>query len=315
MAEPVHLPAGEARSVPAAPLAKPDALLIGNQTAFSAGRLLEPFEYALANRFAAFEWFPDKRPDGAGWEHSDLDPPLRAEIRRAARANSLRLSVHGRGLLAPLRSEPDPFLSSDMELAEDLGAAALVLHLCPEVPMADFARALLGPLDWAARNRIQLALENTPAAAPEQFGQLFYALAELNPPELPWAGMCLDIGHANLCPATRNDYLAYLDQLDPAVPITHLHVHENWGDTDSHLTLFTGPSETQSQGVTGLLRRLRRRGYAGSLILEQWPLPPSLLNRARDRLLEIWQSLEVGDMSQENDFVTQTSKSAVSQAS
>jgi sugar phosphate isomerase/epimerase len=292
MAEPLHLAADHARSILAARLGTPGRLFIGNQTAFSAGKFMEPFEYALANGFAAFEWFPDKKSDGAGWDEADLDAVLRDDIRHAARANSLRLSVHGRSLIDPLQPDTDPLLLRDMELAQDLGASVLVLHLCPEVRMPDFARTLLAPLRWATASGIQLAIENTPAATPNQFGELFAALQRLSPPELRWAGMCLDIGHANLCPATRNDYLAYLDQLDDAVPITHLHVHENWGDADTHLTLFTGPSELYSQGVTGLLRRLRRRGYAGSLILEQWPQPPSLLNRARDHLLEIWQALD-----------------------
>jgi hypothetical protein len=33
---------------------------------------------------------------------------------------------------------------------------------------------------------------------------------------------------------------------------------------------------------------MKRRGFSGSLILEQWPQPPSLLNQARDALLRIW---------------------------
>ncbi len=293
MAEPLHLAADRADTILAAPPAEPGRLRIGNQTAFSAGQFMEPFEYALANGFAAFEWFPDKKPDGAGWEEADLDSSLRDDIRRAARSNGLRLSVHGHSLLDPLHLDRGPLLLRGMELAQDLGASVLVVHLCPELRMPDFARALLAPLRWAAASGVQLAVENTPASTPGQFRELFSILARWNPPELRWVGMCLDIGHANLCPATRNDYLAYLDQLDAVVPITHLHVHENWGDADTHLTLFTGPAEGLTQGVSGLLRRLRQRGYSGSLILEQWPQPPSLLNRARDRLLEIWQTLPV----------------------
>jgi len=68
---------------------KPTPICIGNQSAFSATRLLEPFEYAVANGFNAFEWFPDKRlfggmggtgfqpgPPGGdspdGWEFEDV---------------------------------------------------------------------------------------------------------------------------------------------------------------------------------------------------------------------------------------------------
>jgi hypothetical protein len=63
-----------------------------------------------------------------------------------------------------------------------------------------------------------------------------------------------------------------------------LHLHENYGDRDSHLTLFTGPSRDNTTGLEGLIDRLARRGFAGSAILEQWPWPPSLLVDARKRL-------------------------------
>lgn len=253
---------------------------------------MAPFDYALAHGFDAFEWFPDKKADGAGWDEWDLDPSARSAIRQAARSRGMRLSVHGRCLINPSCTDGDPLLRRDMELVHALGAAVLVLHLNPNLPMHDFARALLVLLKWAAASEVQIAIENTPAATPEHFRKLFAALAELNPPGISRIGMCLDIGHANLCAATRNDYLGYLDQLDDAVPISHVHVHENWGDADTHLTLFTGPSEGHSQGVQGLLRRLRQRGYSGSLILEQWPQPPALLDRARNRLLDLWHALD-----------------------
>jgi sugar phosphate isomerase/epimerase len=99
--------------------------------------------------------------------------------------------------------------------------------------------------------------------------------------------MCLDIGHANLCASTRNDYLGYLDRLDLRVPIIHLHVHENWGDCDSHLPLFTGPAGRDGAGVRGFIERIKRRNYSGSIILEQWPHPPSLLNQAREGLKQL----------------------------
>jgi sugar phosphate isomerase/epimerase len=99
--------------------------------------------------------------------------------------------------------------------------------------------------------------------------------------------MCLDLGHANLCRATRNNFLRYLDALAPEIPIIHVHVHENHGDADSHLTLFTGPSRENDAGVRAFLERLRWRDYGGALILEQWPSPPQLLVEATVRLREL----------------------------
>jgi hypothetical protein len=63
-----------------------------------------------------------------------------------------------------------------------------------------------------------------------------------------------------------------------------MHVHENHGDADSHLTLFIGPAATDDLGVRILVERLRLRHYQGALILEQWPDPPSLLVDAERRL-------------------------------
>lgn len=150
-----------------------------------------------------------------------------------------------------------------------------------------YAQAILGPLRWAAAHGLKLAIENTPETTPDDFNALFAALDGLNPPQLAHVGMCLDLGHANLCQSTHHDYLGYLDQLEPHVPIIHLHVHENWGDADTHLPLFTGPAGRDDAGVRAFLDRICQRGYRGAVILEQWPQPPSLLNQARDRLLKM----------------------------
>jgi phosphoglucan,water dikinase len=99
--------------------------------------------------------------------------------------------------------------------------------------------------------------------------------------------MCLDLGHANLCEATLNDYLKFIDLLDSRVPIIHIHLHENYGDHDSHLPLFTGPAGKNDSGIKGFIERMRRRNFSGCIILEQWPKPPGLLNDARNRLFKI----------------------------
>ena len=55
---------------------------IGNQTAFSARTVLEPFEFAMVNGFTAFEFFPDRGYSGiGGWAENDLDDATRRSIR------------------------------------------------------------------------------------------------------------------------------------------------------------------------------------------------------------------------------------------
>ncbi len=265
----------------------PEALWIGNQTAWSAPRLLDPFEYALASGFTAFEWFPDKKPFG-GWDEADLDEPLRFRLRQLAQQAGMRVSVHARWTADPLRAELAPVLLTDLELAQSLGAQLLNVHLFSESGMAAYAQAILPLLRRATAAGMQVAIENTPETTPQQFNELFAILLDLDRGIARYAGMCLDLGHANLCAATHNNYLGYLDQLGPHVPILHLHLHENWGDADTHLPLFTGPAGLDESGIAGVLGRLRARHYSGSMILEQWPEPPSQLNVARDRLRELW---------------------------
>lgn len=254
------------------------AFSIGNQTAFFAAPG-EPFAFAVLHRFDAFEFFPDGGPTGRGWSADDVSPAQRREFRRTAEDNGIRLSVHAALEAGLLGERADGKLARDIALARDLGARVLNLHLVAGdvdgcCAAAKSVAEVLQPLG------ITLALENTVDVTPDYVNQVF---ARLNTSGQD-VGLCLDIGHANLCVATHNDYLGYLDRLADDVPIVHGHVHENWGDGDRHLTLFSGPSAHDASGVAGLLRRLRKRRFSGSLILEQWPMPPSLLLAARDGL-------------------------------
>jgi phosphoglucan,water dikinase len=259
---------------------------IGNQTSFTAAGATAPFEYALASGFDAFEWFPDKKP-GAGWDEGDLPEELRESIRREAQARGMRLSVHARWQANPLDPESYSLLYADLNLARGIGAALLNVHLFEEAGLAAFVSAIIPLAQSTADAGISLAIENTPAHSPELFNELFVRLRSTNSAPMNHVGMCLDLGHANLCAATRNNYIAFVDRLGPDVPIIHVHLHENWGDADTHLPLFTGPSARDDAGVRAFLDRLKRRGFSGSIILEQWPEPPSLLNQARDRLRDL----------------------------
>jgi phosphoglucan,water dikinase len=266
-------------------------ITIGNQTSFAAATPTEPFDYALANGFDAFEWFPDKHGT-AGWDPDDLGAPLREQIRETALAAGMRLSVHSRLEANPLLPDCQGRLREDLALARDLGAALLNIHLFDEAGVPAFIQAILPLVRQASEAGLAVTVENTPSHAPELFNALFERIRREASPFASHIGMCLDVGHANLCAATRNDYLGFLDRLDMQVPILHLHLHENWGDADSHLVLFTGPSAADESGVRGLIKRLRVRNYSGSIILEQWPQPPSLLSTARDRLRQMLPSEE-----------------------
>ena len=260
---------------------------IGNQTSFSAVTILQPFEYAVFHGFDAFEWFPDKKISGEGWSEEDMTKDDRALIKETAAANDIALSVHISSRINRFRQESTEILKDNVLFARDIGARLLNVHYYPEEGISAYCESIKPLMEILADSSIRLSVENTIAVTPEDFNGLFKYLRDAKFPYRASIGACLDIGHANLCGPTRNDYLRYVDSLDPAVPIFHIHMHENYGDNDSHLTVFTGPARDDPSGIKGLMDRVSKRGFSGSIILEQWPQPPDILVEARNRLLEI----------------------------
>ena len=264
---------------------------IGNQTAVSCADRMEPFEFALRHGFDAFEWFADKKvaPDGrtAGWDESDMDATARAWIREAGATHDVLFTVHAPWRANPLQPGGVDMLLHSLEFARDVGADLVNLHLYMAEGAGAYVESLSPVVLEAGRAGLRLSIENTPHTTPADFNQAFALLTEQGTARPGAVGMCLDIGHANLCATTRNNYLRYLDELAPEVPVIHLHVHENHGDADSHLTLFTGPAGEDDSAVRAFLGRLRRRDYSGAMILEQWPRPPQLLVQAVIRLREM----------------------------
>jgi sugar phosphate isomerase/epimerase len=259
---------------------------IGNQTSFSAPTILQPFEYAVANGFDAFEWFPDRKESGTGWTESDMSKETRIIIRDTALAHDISLSVHAPNQLNPLTSETEFFLQT-IRFAHDISAILLNIHLYPDNGIGEYVETIIPIIKHLAEIGIRLSIENTPDTGPHEFNELFRHLRSKGLIHAGNIGMCFDLGHANLCEETRNDYLKYIDMLDPLVPVIHIHMHENYGDSDSHLPIFTGPAGNDASGINGLIERMKKRNFSGSIILEQWPYPESLLNEARTRLLDI----------------------------
>jgi sugar phosphate isomerase/epimerase len=264
------------------------SIRIGNQTAISCADPLEPLHFALLHRFDAFEWFADKKQnaDGSvtGWDEPDMDADLRGWIRQTGMTHKILFTVHAPWQANPLRADGVPLLIRSIDFARDIGADLVNLHLYMDDGPQGYARALEPILRHAAALGLRVSIENTPHTTPEDFNDTFAALAELDDLPAGLVGMCLDIGHANLCASTLNNFIDYLDALSPAVPIIHVHAHENHGDRDSHLTLFTGPSRADDSGIRAFVERLHRRRYRGAVILEQWPHPPELLVEAARRL-------------------------------
>jgi sugar phosphate isomerase/epimerase len=261
----------------------PAMIRIGNQTSCHVPARL-PFEFALRQGFDAFEWFSDK--GRAGWCEDDTSPAERVELRRIATASGLRFSVHAPHTADATTQTGSEAIRKSIRFAADVGAGVVNCHLFAEHAARPFAESLGPLLEEARAAGVRLSLENTPQTPPDHFNAVFGVLAAM-PEAAGRVGMCLDSGHANLFALTRNDFLRFVDLLGQHVLIIHWHAHENWGDRDSHLPLFTGPSARDDRGLRGLVRRLKERGFAGSVVLEQWPQPPEVLVATRQRLQEL----------------------------
>lgn len=261
---------------------------IGNESSFSALPPTIPFEYAIANGFDAFEWFPDKHESGVGWYEEDIDMETRSYIKETAIKHNIRLSVHLPLLVNPLDSETHKIILDNLRFAMDIGAHLINIHLIKDRGLGDYVKAIMPLIRRTDEVGLKLAIENTPLINPEDFNKMFAIIQDLKGIKTEHVGICLDVGHANLCDSTRNDYLKFIDQIAMEVTIIHVHLHENYGDQDSHLPLFTGPAQENDEGIRGLIRLLKGRNFSGTMILEQWPQPPQLLNQARDKLYQLY---------------------------
>jgi len=268
---------------------------IGNQTSFSAPTVMMPFEYAMACGFDAFEWFPDKKETGEGWVEGDIPKDMRFLIKREALSHKITLSVHAPSQVNPLKRDTNELLDTTVEFSRDIGARLLNIHFYTGDGIVEYAKAIMPLVKHLARSGIKLSIENTPGTRPGEFNELFEYSGIRGLVHRGHIGMCFDLGHANLCDETRNDYIKYVEMLHPNLPVIHMHMHENYGDYDSHLPIFTGPAGKDASGVTEFMRLMRKRNFSGSIILEQWPQPESMLAESRKRLLDIIERAETND--------------------
>ena len=156
---------------------KSGPIRIGNQTSFAAYSILDPFEFALANGFTAFEFFPNRGFSGYdGWDERDMNDDTRRYIRQTASAKGIELTVHAPLEINPLCDAEDGRLYSTVEFAAELGAKVLNLHLDLSEGAERFVEALRQALLLTAEARLQLALENTVFTGAEDFNRFFTAL-------------------------------------------------------------------------------------------------------------------------------------------
>ncbi|MGA1868968.1 MAG: TIM barrel protein [bacterium] len=257
---------------------------IGNQTSCHSQNILDPFEFAVHYNFGCFEWFFDKNENGNGLDISRIDTSFQNSIKHRALKADLSLSVHVPCDLSVYTSEGMRILNEILQFTFYIRARVLVLHFDSSKGTRAFATKMRAIANNLFTTDIILTIENTPYNGPMEFNQFFATLSARSKKKI---GMAFDIGHANLYPDFRNNFLGYLNALAPHVPIYHLHFHENSGGTDSHNCIFSTHSKFNDLGIRTLIKTLVERNSTGNIILEQWPQPRSQLLDARDRLQKI----------------------------
>ena len=140
-----------------------------------------------------------------------------------------------------------------------------------------YVNALLPFIHGLARNRFQLAIENTPQTRPGDLNDFFGRIRRLGSEDSASVGMCFDVGHANLCPATHNDFVRYLNLLDPDIPDVHV------------CDAFPLPRGIPNDILIG--RRDHRKNIEGDLSIRYQPKFLLLFDRAEDwRSFNLWAS-------------------------
>jgi sugar phosphate isomerase/epimerase len=243
-----------------------------------------------------------------GLEFIDLtiEPPAAASWKIDANAIRRELASNGMGVVGhtayylPFASAFDSVrkgaideLKRCLDLFGQVGARWMNLHPDRHAPMHDrgfYIRRNIESLhelqEHAEKAGVGLMIENLPGDFNDawQLGEL------LNP--LPWLGLHLDIGHANLM-VHRNTTEEILHAHGKR--LRHVHLHDNrGGHADLHLPLGAGTLDVHAS-----IRALKQCGFNDTITLEVFTPDRHYFSYSRDVLLRLWSEIQVENHSQE----------------
>jgi sugar phosphate isomerase/epimerase len=178
---------------------------------------------------------------------------------------------------AALMSKYSSELKSNIDTAALMGIPLAVIHpiawYSSEVKYGDWVRAnmaFLSPLvEYAKEKRVKLCIENMPSdrEAPDNH---LYGSCALNISSLAeklGAGVCWDVGHANISGYKQSEQMKILKG-----KIDVLHIHDNLGKAtkDAHMLPFSGTVEWEDVAFG-----MRCSDFGGILDVEvtAWALP------------------------------------------
>lgn len=152
-------------------------------------------------------------------------------------------------------------LSSEMDACRRMGIGLITVHpgiynlVCGALRerSIECAKASMKELDRMSSDMgVTVAIENMPNP-PFMLGRTADELEHLL--EGTDLGVCFDIGHANTTGQTERMLETFSDRM------VNVHIHDNMGDTDAHMTMGEGMIDFKS-----IIRRLS--GYGGRYIIE-----------------------------------------------
>ena len=224
---------------------------LGLQT-FWGTRLEAPFERAKQLKIRAVEVFFDKK--GC---HGFMPPDLKSDARKAIKAEiagGIEVSVHAPMLDFEGKTWKKE-LADTLAFCDELGCAALTIH-----PPVERGTALseLANISSGFTGITKLLFENTPdITVPSRLDGYISMFSDLLGKEI---GITFDAGHANLSGMPPWKYIDVLRS-----PVRHLHIHDNKGLSDEHLSPGNGTID-----FVKLFKVLADKGFKGTGILEYW---------------------------------------------
>jgi sugar phosphate isomerase/epimerase len=235
-----------------------------------------------------------------------IEPPAAASWKIDANAIRRELALHGMGVVGhtayylPFASAFDSVrkgavdeLKRCLDLFAEVGARWMNLHPDRHAPMHDRAfyirrniESLNDLQEHAEKVGVGLMIENLPGDFNDawQLGEL------LNP--LPWLGLHLDIGHANLMvPRNTTEEILHAH----GKRLRHVHLHDNrGGHADLHLPLGAGTLDVHSA-----IRALKQCGFNDTITLEVFTPDRHFFSYSRDVLQRLWGDIQLESHQQE----------------
>lgn len=208
--------------------------------------LEEEIDFTIKHGFKVFEIFFD------GFWPWDIKRDLREKIKEISQKYNILLQVH-----APIeRVEPwEDVLKETINFTGHTGSTLLTIH-----PQKKDMNIYKNIFSMAKEKGIFIGLENYKETdrfhSPSDMINILSHFSDYSN-----TGITFDTGHANIYGNPVN----YLKSLPDYIKILNIHLHDNPGERDNHMTMGEG-----NINFPDLIYCLEEKNYTGNFIIEHW---------------------------------------------